>query len=721
MDIVNKLKALLSKEAFSRYGIFIFSLLRKICVFPYYLIKRLYKRLLTILHALKNLWVAIGPRWFRVSVIVIAVLLVAHVTAKNFVKPKLTEENIYQVRYLNEGWDEKTREMFYYTPQGTELLGLYYEWLINLELPLSRDLMVTESNMRGWGFIMDPGQHASSMNKGNLPVGMSRHIDPVSGKERLDLGCAMCHTGELHYKGTALRIDGGQSVQSISTAKRGEFITTLGLTTFETLLNPFKWNRFANRIAGDDKEKRKKLRKNLWKFAGNLRHFMSGAGAPKWYPVEEGRGRTDAVGRIANVVFGYDLNKPENYRKADAPASYPFIWDMWRFDWVQYTGFTNQAMARNVGESLGVLAPIKLVDEEGKLLPADQFGQTVVDIEGMHCVETILRDLKPPKWPEDVLGKIDIERATRGKDLFADQCAFCHGPHQSKTYDWEVANQPGQNPANQINVNVKWDMEGDVVKKEGKYYRPDWRETIWALPWISTETIGTDSKLADNYMDNKYDAQVLLPGAPPVNAGDGLQVLLNRLVPVIYQRWGVTGEQIPDYDGLNIPFRIENKRAYKAKPLHGVWATAPFLHNGSVPSIYDLLSPMSVRPKTFYVGNREYDPQKLGYETDNAIGAFLHDTSISGNYNTGHLFTNENVPGRIGELLSENQRLDVLEYIKVMGNPDFSERLGGDPLNWNNYSKPPKDISGLGACRDVHAGSGRNILHHIANKNKGAE
>ena len=703
MSITDKLKSLLSAKAFAKYGAYCFSALRRLLVWPIHVIKNLVQRLITILRALKVVWLSLGPRWFRSLIVVVLVCSFAYHKLQQFLTPNLTKENIYQVRYLNEGWDEKIRQTFYYTPQGTELLGLDYEWLINLELPMSHELMATASNMRGWGFIVDPGQHASPLNQGNLPVGMSRHIDPVSGKERLDLGCAMCHTGELHYKGTALRIDGGQSVQSISTAKPGEFITTLGATTFETLLNPFKWDRFATRIAGKDKTKRKALRKELWAFAGNLKRFMGGAGNPKWYPVEEGRGRTDAVGRIANVVFGYDLDQPENYHKADAPASYPFIWDIWRFDWVQYTGFTNQAMARNVGESLGVLAPIKLVDKEGKLLPADQFGQTLIDIDGMHCVETLLRDLRPPKWPEDILGKINIDRAKRGKDLFAEQCVFCHGPHQSKPYNWPIASKAGQNPAKQIDVNVKWDMAGDVIEKGQQYYRPDWRETIWAMPWISIDTIGTDPKLANNYMDNKYDASVVLPGSEPVNAGDGLQVLLNRLVPTLYQRWDVKGKQIPDYDGLNVPFRIANQRAYKSRPLHGVWATPPFLHNGSVPSIYDLLSPLSVRPKTFYVGNREYDPVKLGYETGHASGSFLHDTSIPGNQNIGHLFTDEEVPGRIGEMLSEDERMDILEYIKVMGNPDFSERLGGDPLNWDNYAKAPLDESGYEACKAVHS------------------
>lgn len=655
-----------------------------------------------VLKGIHGLWLSLGPKWFRGVLIVGTLIVGLYFGVASLLKPNLTNENIYQVHYLNDGWTEEQRETFYYTPQGTELLGLEYSWFVNLELPLSHNLLASEENMRGWGFIVDPGQRATPRNPGNLPIGFGRHTDPNSGEQNLDLGCAMCHTGELHYNGVAMRVDGGQSVQSISTIKRGEFIVTLGASVFETLLNPMKWDRFANRLVGDDDQARDKLRDELWAFAGKLKKFSSGAGATKYYPVEEGRGRTDAVGRIANVVFGYDLDAPQNYKVADAPASYPFIWDIWRFDWVQYTGFTNQAMARNVGESLGVLAPIKLVDEQGNLLPAESFGETIVDIDGMHCVEGTLRDLKPPKWPEQIMGKINLASATRGKELFADQCAYCHGPHISEPYDWQVAQGPDDNPADQVAVNWKWDMAGEITKQGDKAFRKDWRETIWAMPWISTDVIGTDPKLADNYMDNKYDASVLVKDSKPVNAGDGLQVLLNRLVPLLYERWDIENEDIPNFDGLNVPFRIENKRAYKSRPLHGVWATPPFLHNGSIPSIYDLLSPQRARPKQFYVGNREYDPAKLGYKTAYSAGSFLHDTQIDGNRNTGHLFTDVDMPGRIGDLLSERERMDLIEYVKVLGNPDFSEKIGGDPFNWNNYSQPRADKKLNQACERSH-------------------
>ena len=276
--------------------------------------------LLGILKALWTLWLSLGPRWLRVTVVVVVVLAIGWHQARLFLTPNLTRETVYQVRYLNDGWTQQQRQNFYYTPQGTELLGIEYQWFINLELPLSHERLATDDNMRGWGFIVTPGQQADPLNPGNLPVGLGRHVDPGTGKERLDIGCATCHTGELHYQGTALRVDGGQAVQSLSNAKRGEFITTLGASVFETLLNPVKWNRFATRVAGHDEAQREQLKTEMWAFADHMKHFMQGAGNPKYYPVEEGRGRIDAVGRIANVVFGYDMDVPANYRPADAPG-----------------------------------------------------------------------------------------------------------------------------------------------------------------------------------------------------------------------------------------------------------------------------------------------------------------------------------------------------------------------------------------------------------------
>ena len=72
--------------------------------------------------------------------------------------------------------------------------------------------------------------------------------------------------------------------------------------------------------------------------------------------------------------------------------------------------------------------------------------------------------------------------------------------------------------------------------------------------------------------------------------------------------------------------------AYRGRSLNGIWATAPYLHNGSVPTLWDLLLPADKRPKSFKVGGREFDPDKVGFKN---VGLDFT-TSERGNRNTGH-------------------------------------------------------------------------------------
>ena len=81
---------------------------------------------------------------------------------------------------------------------------------------------------------------------------------------------------------------------------------------------------------------------------------------------------------------------------------------------------------------------------------------------------------------------------------------------------------------------------------------------------------------------------------------------------------------------------------YKARPLNGIWATAPYLHNGSVPNLYQLLLPTEQRLREFTVGRRAFDPVNVGFKTEPFDGGFrfrTHDDAgkpISGNSNAGH-------------------------------------------------------------------------------------
>ena len=145
--------------------------------------------------------------------------------------------------------------------------------------------------------------------------------------------------------------------------------------------------------------------------------------------------------------------------------------------------------------------------------------------------------------------------------------------------------------------------------------------------------------------------------------------------------------------------------AYKARPLAGVWATAPFLHNGSVPSLYQLLSPQDERATTFYKGTFEYDPRHLGYRTEAFTNGFLFDTRISGNHNSGHEFrAGERGNGVIGRLLQPRRTLGVA------GIPESSRRPTGGAIAMSSTFKRCRcwrDLARLGPC------SGKTVVLSI--------
>jgi hypothetical protein len=106
---------------------------------------------------------------------------------------------------------------------------------------------------------------------------------------------------------------------------------------------------------------------------------------------------------------------------------------------------------------------------------------------------------------------------------------------------------------------------------------------------------------------------------------------------------------------------------YRARPLDGIWATAPYLHNGSVPNLYFMLSPASERPRRIYLGNRQFDPKEVGFEYAEFDGTFLLDTTKPGNSNEGHEFRDGPTgKGVIGPAFTDEQRWQLIEYLKTL-------------------------------------------------------
>lgn len=593
--------------------------------------------------------------FYRVLLLFFITLLVGVGVVIYFVaNPRLPAyEPAQQVHYLNQ-WSPAQRQIYYYTPQGTQVKGLRYQWFSALELPFSTQPFAAPEYLARFGFLVDPHQQASAANPANLPVGFTRHQSLGDNAKYLDITCAACHTGELRFKGQALRIDGAPAQHvlpsSVPTLRGGSFGQALVASLASTYYNPWKFERFARTVLGDQYEaQHKQLRSD---FKASLDNFLGVA----WndthrglYPTLEGPGRTDAFGRIANASFG-DAISPTNYRVANAPVDYPHLWDMWTFDWVQWNGSAKQPMARNIGEALGVGATLSFFDSNGQPLQGHARYPSSVRVRDLHLIEGTLQTLKPPVWPEALLGTIDRPLAAKGRALFTENCAACHIP-------------------------VMKDEQGRRVQQ---------------LKMIPVEVIGTDPNTANNIADNRYDLSALqwdpaelatldvtlhpASNAPldisKLSAAKGLAYVTAFVEAHAYRQANIAPEEQARLNGYGLPIAVQELRAYKARPLEGIWATAPFLHNGSVPTVYQLLSPQAERDQTFYRGSFEYDPRHLGYRTEAFDGGFVLDTRISGNHNSGHEFrAGPRGNGVIGRLLQPEERWALLEYLKVLGSP----------------------------------------------------
>jgi hypothetical protein len=109
-------------------------------------------------------------------------------------------------------------------------------------------------------------------------------------------------------------------------------------------------------------------------------------------------------------------------------------------------------------------------------------------------------------------------------------------------------------------------------------------------------------------------------------------------------------------------------RVYPAKPLAGIWATAPYLNNGSVANIWDLLTVPDKRPKSFALGSREYDTEKLGYvsspNSSSPAPAWEFDTTKPSNANAGHYY---------GTNLPDDEKWALIEFLKALRPGDIKK------------------------------------------------
>jgi len=337
---------------------------------------------------------------------------------------------------------------------------------------------------------------------------------------------------------------------------------------------------------------------------------------------------------------------PSNARLAVAPVNFPPVWDIWHLDWVQYNASVHQPMDRNVGEAVGLGAQLNIIDAAGNLNPPATRWKSSVRIKNLYWIETQLEHLKAPVWPAAVFGAVDQAKARTGRALFVQNCARCHG----------------------------------ISKIAGGYE--------WAVHTIPLERIGTDPNEATAFAKTTYDARKV-GMSEHQNGPAALGAVVDHLKVQGYIDEGIPKSQWPTYDGFGRKTVVVAPCGYKARPLIGIWATAPYLHNGTVPSVYDMLS--ETRPEHPIIGNPEFDPVKLGMVQQSTPLTLTLDLSLLGNSNAGHWWTNDKTrKGRIGPKLTEAQKYAIIEYLKIASYDNYPTKTVeagyplpcGDNLHW---------------------------------------
>ena len=565
------------------------------------------------------------------ALLVIGVFTIMHsLEVPNIERPKA-------VAWLAQNWTDDQRNRFYHLAQGSDLLP--YAWFLAIEQPrltiTGAPLFKEASYLEGFGFIPDS---ANGQNPDGLPVGFARDdrfVDPYTGQKNVVLGltCAACHTGELFYGDKAIRIDAGPSLVNLQ-----KFTEALGLAVVWTYYDRLRFRRFADRVLGPDHTRADQVR-----LRQALKYYLDTSYAEykanrHLFPTDEGYGRTDALARIGNFVFGTELNNRKNMVVGDGPVNFPPIWDASWMDWVQYNGSIRQPMGRNVGEAMGVRSPINLLGYPGR-----QFRNTI-HVTNLHEIETLLggdavgSGVWSPKWPENILGKIDRDKAAQGEKLYNTLCLHCHQP--------PMLSEEGRKAE-------RWVSDANSVGRQ-----------FFKVTMIPLDEIGTDPKEAQNFAKRTADSGPL--GMGIVSARAGLLYISQKIIGQAYADLKLTPEQQNEWNGFR-DNELRSPLAYKARPHNGIWATPPYLHNGSVPNLFALLSPVSERPKVFYLGNKQYDPVKLGLNTEPLKGATEFHTDLPGNSNAGHEF-NDGPKGNgvIDRKLSEEERMEIIEYLKTL-------------------------------------------------------
>jgi len=605
----------------------------------------------------------------------------------------------------------------------------------------NQNKFVNNEYLLKFGFIRS--EKDDTNNPDGLPIGFAKtYSQNIKGIKRqtetIGLTCAACHTSHfIHDNGMTgpveYIVEGGPATTDLGLLQKA-LSASIGQTILSSKILIFdgRFDRFARNVLGKEYSPTTKISLSK-EFLSVVKAQLQGSDVIQ---VTEGFSRLDALNRIGNEVFSDSINRPENYTPINAPVNYPHLWTAPWFDWVQYDASVMGPLIRNVGEAMGVKAFLDV-----KSPPSSNRFSSSIPVENLVWMEEFLSGdqpnqelgfsgLKEPKW---LLSKIDVEKQQQGRLVYEAHCQGCHLPvltsekiWQKKYFDkiaWSNLGAPMQSeekvlqlhviPLKQIGtdkmqagvmINRTVDTSGAEVGTVS--------DKTYGLEMASNICVRDPNEIAKqqnlealypydvNYYSNKPTelndyplvTQWISDGAN-VPFGYALASTVDKAIDAWFIRSGVNNPQLQQKIKGNRPNCIQAGGGYKARPLNGVWATAPFLHNGSIATIKDLICPANdQRPRFVQLGNLNYDDKNLGlkqpenyqelaleyydkglqYDNENY---FILDSEVLGNLNTGHHFSNQydvNKPywsqksGVIGPKIDEKKCDVLLEYLKTI-------------------------------------------------------
>ncbi len=590
--------------------------------------------------------------------------------------------------YSPQGWSETEREHWYSATQGSRLMPL--SWMRALEQADDATPFLAPANIARFRYL-------GRGTRDGLPIGFAvdRQNDrrlfytrlrwlPDQGNEEPWIGfnCAACHTTEVALGERRLRIDGAPAMGDFQS-----FVEAVDRAIGATRQDPAKWDRFARSVlaGADNADNRARLGDAFDRFVRD-RWLLA---AMNRTPTRAGFARVDAFGNIFNMASFFTRSWPPTANPPTAPVSYPFLWNVPQHDRVQWNGSVPNAkipirnghldvgaVARNTGEVIGVFGEV--VTHRRSWLGILHPFRSSVDVTNLVRLERMLERLEPPAWPEDMLGPIDRRLAAAGESLYWRDCADCHVPLARDDLTTPIVAQmswfsptapahpygpnraPGTDPLMACNAYLRTAASGNL-----RGYSSGGTRIGASAPVLDLLSVTVLYAVAEEWRSllgaaiEVYEGRDPLPvvdpetapAAPPPESaapGDPYPGL-----PEVYRRcvskpWAGDGDRI---------------LGYKGRPLTGIWATAPYLHNGSVPTLYDLLLPPAQRPQSFHLGTSQFDPARVGFDTrpspENSFEFRTRDAQgniLWGNFNGGHYYRG----------YSEEERRALVEYMKTL-------------------------------------------------------